>query len=287
MRDEPDKAEINEKQAGPLGGQRLADARRAKNVSVGDVAKELHIDEAKVTALEENRFEDLGAAVYAKGYLRKYANFVGANSAEVFEDYYELTRTQGLPTVIVNRGLSRSDLNFSPWALVVALLVVVIVVLYWWLGSSPEEANGAPDSVAVVHAEPESQVIQPALEEESETIAEADSIEDVSNEPAIDSGVTELLNEPPDSDLAGINTEIELQLSFSGDCWTEISDSTGRSLYVSLARAGTTRRLTGVAPIRVLLGDSQNVRIKVNGDDYGIPDESRSGLTARFTIEKQ
>ncbi len=41
------------------------------------MAKELHLDEPKVQALEENQFDVLGAPVFAKGHLRKYAELVG------------------------------------------------------------------------------------------------------------------------------------------------------------------------------------------------------------------
>ena len=50
----------------PRAGKRLAEARQAQNISVFDIAKELHLDELKVNALEENEFDVLGAPVFAK-----------------------------------------------------------------------------------------------------------------------------------------------------------------------------------------------------------------------------
>ncbi len=58
-------------------GERLAAARAEREVSVTDIAKELHISEDKVEALERNDFDTLGAAVFARGYIRKYAQLVG------------------------------------------------------------------------------------------------------------------------------------------------------------------------------------------------------------------
>ena len=63
--------------AGPVGGERLAASRRERGISVHEIAKELHLDEPKVRALEENRFDVLGAPVFAKGHMRKYAKLVG------------------------------------------------------------------------------------------------------------------------------------------------------------------------------------------------------------------
>ena len=77
-----------ESAAAPVCGERLADARREQGISIRDIAKELHLDEPKVRALEENRFEVLGAPVFAKGHMRKYAELVGAPVDELLTEYY-------------------------------------------------------------------------------------------------------------------------------------------------------------------------------------------------------
>lgn len=60
----------------------------------------------------------------------------------------------------------------------------------------------------------------------------------------------------------------QLQLSFTEECWLEVSDATGRTLLADLARAGQTREVRGVAPFRVVLGDAQAAaRITYNGED--------------------
>ena len=45
-----------EEPSGPLAGERLANARRELQISVLEIAKELHLDESKVRALERNEF---------------------------------------------------------------------------------------------------------------------------------------------------------------------------------------------------------------------------------------
>ena len=82
-------AEINNaasesEESAPVAGERLAIARRELQISVLEIAKELHLDEAKVRALERNEFDVLGAPVFAKGHLRKYAELV--HVAEVLEE---------------------------------------------------------------------------------------------------------------------------------------------------------------------------------------------------------
>ncbi len=45
--------------------------------------------------------------------------------------------------------------------------------------------------------------------------------------------------------------------------------------------------MSGVAPLRVLLGNSDNVTLMVDGADYEIRDSMRRGQTARLTINAQ
>ena len=76
MSDETENQQENaapDEPTGPVGGERLAEARRELQISVLEIAKELHLDEPKVRALERNDFDILGAPVFAKGHLKAYA----------------------------------------------------------------------------------------------------------------------------------------------------------------------------------------------------------------------
>ncbi len=90
-----------------------------------------------------------------------------------------------------------------------------------------------------------------------------------------------------DDDSIAAEGSVELTLSFSGDCWTEVTDATGRRLYFDLGTDGRSVTLSGVEPLGVLLGNSLNVSIQVNGFDYSIPAANRRGNTARLTIYGQ
>ena len=98
-----------EEPKGPMGGERLAEARREQQISVHEIAKELHLDEPKVRALERNEFDVLGAPVFAKGHLKTYAHLVNVDEADVMSDYYHLTaRRRFRPSSRRGRGSVRS-----------------------------------------------------------------------------------------------------------------------------------------------------------------------------------
>lgn len=77
-----------------------------------------------------------------------------------------------------------------------------------------------------------------------------------------------------------------LVLRFAEDSWVEISDARGESLLVGLMREGTERRLEGVPPYRVFLGNAPGVRIEHDGSSYDAARHARTDNTARFTLER-
>lgn len=284
--DKPVKKVAKDEPQGPVGGERLAQARREQQVSVLEVAKELHLDEPKVRALERNDFEVLGAPVFAKGHLRKYAQLVGVDDDDVFADYYQLTRSEGMPPVVVGRKIKvQRELSPGPW---IAAIIVILaaVAVYWWIanrdaGTAPEmdvPETDAPEQVQ----EPDESAVQPVV---ADTVVLAAAASDASaddNDPIEQGGLVAetpepVLQDPPDGQL-------NLALTFSGDCWTEITDADGRRLFFNMGRSGRTVELSGRAPIRVLFGNADNVSVRVNGGDYTIPASARDKRTARLSI---
>lgn len=306
MTDETGKADEDAPEArpeGPVGGERLAEARRAKQISVLDIAKELHVEESKIRALENNDFEALGAPVFAKGHLKKYSQLVGVNHDDVLADYYQLTRSQEMPPVIVKRKQPGRELSPAPWFAAAAVLLL-LALAYWLLverpfATPPRPAVTAPATAeTAAPAEPEPQDPEPAEEAgEGSSAAEEAATEEASadeepaplpaDEPPQGPETTPQAVQPATTSTllpaAGEN-DVRMSVTFVGDCWTEITDATGRRLFFQLGRSGRTVNVSGPGPLSVLFGDAANVEVRVNGEDFTIPAADRRGRTARLTI---
>jgi cytoskeleton protein RodZ len=278
MSDEKNIAEdvtSNGESEGPMCGERLAEARRKLQISVVDIAKELHLDDFKVRALESNDFEVIGAPVFAKGHLKKYAQLVKVDEADVMADYYQLERASGTPTPVVpRRSRPRQTISLGPW---IATIVVIVIAAsgYWWFTTrETPPARPVTGEIAPLPQEADSAVAD-AVAEETELPEQAVTIE-----PEPDA-------EPEPESVAQpvVETDaLELSITYSGDCWTEITDASGRRLFFDLGKSGTTVNLTGEAPFNVLFGDAANVSLVVNGASFDIPTRDRRGRTARLTI---
>jgi cytoskeleton protein RodZ len=279
--------------ARPLAGERLADARRAREVSISDIAKQLHLDEHKVSALEQNNFEILGAPVFAKGYLRKYAEIVGVPLDDILADYYRLNRSTGMPLVIHHREKPPRDIALGPWLAGFAVVAVVSAAAWWWLSIGAEWfANRAepelPAPFADDRAEPsadDSAGEPPTLTARPAPTVPADAASgtaDTDND-VVASEPAEPAAQPSGAPADGRAT-VRLRLAFSGDCWTEVTDAEGERLFFGLGSAGRDVTVEGEPPLRVLLGNSVNASLEVDGSNYPIPRSARRGDTARLTI---
>jgi cytoskeleton protein RodZ len=275
MSDEIDNQLVDEDEsAGPKGGERLAEARRALQISVLEIAKELHLDEFKVRAMESNDFEVIGAPVFAKGHLRKYAQLVKVNEADVMADYYQITRSSGLPPALAPRPRQRAPVSLGPW---IASIVVILIVAsgYLWYANQPT----APEPRVTGQVTRTPAPTETPVEEEAETAPAVTDDAELEEIVPIPQAVVE-----PPRDVATDANLMQLSITYVGDCWTEITDAAGRQLYFDLGLSGRTINLSGESPFNVLFGDADNVTLAVNGEAFQIPAASRRGKTARLTI---
>jgi cytoskeleton protein RodZ len=264
---------------GPVGGERLAEARRELQISVHEIAKELHLDEPKVRALERNDFDVLGAPVFAKGHLKAYAHLVNVDEGDVLSDYYHLNRSANVEPVISTRPKPRRELSPGPWIAVI-VAIIVVVSAYWWFSRTPE-----PEPVLDIPAGDDGMVVVPPDTDEQMPVEAPENGDTV----VTDSPVTESVDvdEPvtaPAPEQVMDEGQLHLLVTYSGDCWTEITDASGRRLLFDLGRDGRTVELTGTEPFNVLFGNPGNVSLRVNGDDYAMPATNRPDRPMRLTI---
>ena len=273
-------------------GERLAEARREQQITVLEVAKELHLDEPKVRALERNEFDVLGAPVFAKGHLRKYSQLVGVDEDDVFADYYAMTRADGMPPIVSRRKKVHKEMSPGPWLVVIAM-IIVLAGIYWWFAmrtvatppvqsappavAEPETSNsdsGGADTASSEMAEPDTAA--PRLEQAEQPPPE--TVETVANE---------IADEPPEAVEPAATDQIRLTLTFSGECWTEIKDAEGQQLFFSMGNDGQSVELSGKAPISALFGNADNVDVRVNDSAYALPAANSANRTVRVAILSQ
>ena len=80
---------------GEFGGERLRALRVRRGIELEEVAEVTKVNPTYLRFIEEERFDDLPAAVYVRGFVLGYAGCIGLDSGQVAKSYmsrYEETR---------------------------------------------------------------------------------------------------------------------------------------------------------------------------------------------------
>jgi cytoskeleton protein RodZ len=256
-------------------GGMLRVGRERRGYSVQHVAEELHLDIRVIEALETNRFEALGAPVYARGHLRKYATILGLSPATVLARYEALGGTPPDPTpvpAVMAVPLRVERRRVSKLPLWIAAAIVIVAGLAW-LVFQLLQARGAIGTTSEVIAPTVPQ--QPTVNE-STTVSEPTPV----NEPVAQAPAPVA---PPQASSPTPGA-VRLQLEFIEPSWTEIYDASGKRLMFDMGTPGRVRSVAGTPPLRVSLGLVSAVNAQVNDRPIVVP--RRAGWdSTKFVIE--
>jgi cytoskeleton protein RodZ len=114
-------------------GRQLLAAREHQGLSVAQVAGSLRVDTTVIEALEAGRFFALGAPVFARGYLRHYAELLGEPLEEVTGRYQALHEASAAPDLTAVPQFAAAPARRSArWPLVVLAGLLMLGAIIWW-----------------------------------------------------------------------------------------------------------------------------------------------------------
>jgi len=268
-------------------GERLRAGRDRAGLSVAAAAEKLHLDPKVIEALEADRFAELGASVYVRGHLKRYADFVGEPGAQMVESYLA-TREARPPPPDLTR-IAQAERRSDPRRLVTPLVglscAAVLLLAIWWIlaGSQAGSAKPADNSAAVPVALPS--VSSPATPAETQPAVTAPP-PNVVNSGAAPTVPTAAGTPPPKREDAAPARATRLKLELTNDSWVEIYDSRGERLFYDVASAGSVQSVEGRPPLRVVLGNSAGVAVEIDGQRREIPTYAQDGEGARFVVNR-
>jgi len=286
-------------------GQLLRDARVGKDLTVEQIATELRIEARQLTALEENRFEQIGPAVFVRGYIRQYGQRLGLDPRTLMDIYGRQTTVEDLQVRPSKPIKLRDERQITVWIVAVLVLLLIAVGLaVWWLnggGFAFKSASRSAQSPAASVESAPAAVAEPAPAEPAPAAAETASVQTASastTAPVEVDRVRAPVAAPPSPTPAspasavaatggGVSrgaTPISLDVTFDSESWAEIIDARGQRLFFELGTTGRHAVLRGEPPVAVTFGNGDAVRLIVDGERYAIPTQGRQGKLVRFTI---
>ncbi|MDA1002837.1 MAG: helix-turn-helix domain-containing protein [Chloroflexi bacterium] len=144
---------------GPSIGEQLRERRTTLGLSFADGERDTRINRLYLEALEDNDFEALPAPVYARGFMRSYARYLGldpdAAAAQVPRDLPRPRGLEPLPGLRAASSVTLPALTPGVRLLIILAAIVLAAVVVWFAlrgGSSPQPALTIGTSTPVVTA---------------------------------------------------------------------------------------------------------------------------------------
>jgi cytoskeletal protein RodZ len=219
-------------------GAWLRRQREMRDISLREIAESSKISLRYLEALEGDRFDVLPAPVFAKGFLREYAKFVGLSPDEVVN--YYLVAQQGstppeeaAPAAPQPRGLVADWTYGLLLALGVCVLLGVVALLAYYGERRTATVRRPPPPIAAPPVAP-----APVR--------------------------------PPPVAPAVAQSPLRVTIDFTQDCWVEAVADDERRIS-ELRVQGESLQIEAVDHVLLTLGNAGAVRIEVNGRPFPLP----------------
>ncbi len=236
-------------------GTWLRRQREVREIDLREIADSSKVSMSYLQAFEEDRFEVLPAPIFAKGFLRQYAGYVGLDPEEVINFYLAARRPDD------DEESSQSQIEPKPptrgYLLFVFVATAALVLLVWLLSILSDRAPSAT---------PESTRSPPLPRRETNgmpPVAGAGT--------GVPAGESALETAPEIRQAEEPRAPLRVTLDFVSDCWVEASvDGTKR--LSELKVQGESLLFDAEEVVEIKVGDVGAVQVEVNG----IPLEIRS-----------
>ena len=263
-------------------GERLANKRSEKELTINQVAREIKIEPRVIEMIENNDFESIGAPVFVKGYLRQYSELVGLDPDLIIEKYSAINSIEDSPPIVNDSVDQISKYVLTPKIILIAIFVILISfgVLATVFG-----IFGNNETVVIkMEAEAESQEsLLPSVTAPQIDLSETQIDETFEMETEAESQESLLIS--TSNEFFTAENLMNLTISFSDLCWTEIFDANGERLFFGLGDQDREVNIDGVPPFDVMLGAADNLlEIKLEGREYNVVDSIRRGEVLRFKV---
>lgn len=214
-------------------GEKLKEARLKQGITLEMVEDETKIRKFYLESLEKGRYEALPPEVYAVGFMKRYAKFLGLNEREMVEEFkqeaYSVVKED---EVIFNEPPKPENKINLPWKNIVAGILFLIAVI--WLGGFVVDY--------ISDYSTRSKPIQP---------------------PPTVTDITPPAEEPQAEPTA------ELVIKANQNCWLNIVIDE-EPAFTGILSPGDEKTFTGKEKVFIKAGNSGGINIIYNGEDLGV-----------------
>lgn len=273
---------------------RLKQAREAQNLTPADVARRLKLSVWQVEALESGQYEQLPGPTFVRGFLRNYARLLSLDPEELAREVTGLLPAPApRPETPPSKDIPFPAAGPRRWPRYAAAAAVVVALLGGYefffddkadtVATPPRKVAALPAPQAPQRAAPESKPQEVQSSQPAAAAARAPQAAAPAPTPAPAPAKVAPSAPPPREGVRDPDAR-ELTFVFDEESWVEIRDRNDQTIYSKLNEAGTTRRVSGLPPLYIVVGNSQGVRMTYAGRAIDLARHTKFDV-ARLTLE--
>ncbi len=258
-------------------GDILRKEREKQRMTVDDIENGTSIRASYIEAIESGQYDKMPGRVYAKGFIKNYANFLKLNGDEIVKQFVaevspavepveiEVNKDESKKTSfsISGKRISTDDEGFSIGnylsangilAAIIAVVVIVGGIFYYTKDSSTDIVK--TDVKTTQETKPATQQAATPTPAQPQQVAAA----------------------APAPQVDGVN----VQATFSDDCWMLVTVD-GAVVYEGVINAGQVMDWKGNDNVNFRIGNAGAVDFVMNGQNFGKLGEDGDVLDKTFT----
>ncbi|CAI1055950.1 Cytoskeleton protein rodZ [Serratia entomophila] len=306
-------------------GQRLRQAREQLGLSQQAVAERLCLKMSTVRDIEEDSLSADLASTFVRGYIRSYAKLVHLPEDELLpilakQAPLKMAKVAPMQSFSLGKRRKKRDGWLMSFTWLIVFVVIGLTGAWWWQNHKAQQdeiATMADQSSAQLSQNNEGQQV-PLTDGNADTGTSVPLTDNATTpvdtgaapqapaapaqqQPAVVSpSQTTLPDTAPTAPAAqaplptadaGVAAAVAdpnaLVMDFSADCWLQVTDASGKTLFSGTQKSGGKLNLAGTAPYKLTIGAPAAVQIQYQGKPVDLSRFVKSNRVARLTVAAQ
>lgn len=304
-------------------GERLRQAREQLGMSQQVVAERLCLKMSTVRDIEEDNISADLASTFVRGYIRSYAKLVHVPEEELLpmlakQAPLKAAKVAPMQSFSLGKRRKKRDGWLMSFTWLIGFVVVGLTGAWWWQNHKAQQ-----DEIATMAVQSSAQLSQgegqsiPLNDDNADTSTPpADDGSSNAQPPASDNGTAQAqapaatAQQPavvapsqaaipapaapaapePAAPVAESGAAADLNalvMDFSADCWLQVTDASGKTLFSGIQKSGGKLSLNGTAPYKLTIGAPAAVQIQYQGKPVDLSRFIKSNRVARLTVAAQ
>lgn len=226
-------------------GEILRRTRVHYDRSIQDIERALHIRASQIEAIETDQIEKLPGRVYAIGFVRSYAEYLGLDGDKMVH-LFKVQSGAKARSPELTFPVPASESKIPPGWMVVLSVVAAFIIITIWLNVNERDR-------AMVTEIPNATEVQSSLG--AGKMQGDQGLAQDANDRAADAGAQ--------PEVTGVILRME------ENSWVEIRDKEGKALVSRVLKKGDQYFVPDRPDLVMALGNAGGVRIEIDGQDIG------------------